>query len=113
MKKKRFYLEFTEEQADLMVNVFNLCIHQRQTLINRIPSIDFREDVTKFLYDCLELLEDSVLLGIDVLVEVPENVGNVLYQLALAAANIKLPTTYDKLINECIIKLIHAAKVGE
>lgn len=108
---KKISLVFTNEEAEVMVNVFTAYQLSFNTLQLKVPGaeIDFKE--LNYIDESIGLLNDALALGIDVVLECDPAIWWVLYNLATITA------TYFTEHNEhvcysCIIKLLHSGKRG-
>ena len=110
--KKRIYIEFSLEEAEVMVNVINETIARRQKFMERFPYVDVSETITKLIYDNLELLEDAVLLSMDVVLEVENKPVNLAALLVIAGVACDMSEFLEDqhLYNQCILRLIYAGR---
>lgn len=91
-------LEFTSEQAGVLIPFFNNDLHfiyEWASLINE--SVDYKE--AKFLEDCIILLRDGQMMNLDVVLEAPIQFKNTLIRLtsniALTREKVLSPKEYD------------------
>ena len=110
--RKTKYVEFTIEQAEVMVKVINEAISRRRKFMERFPSVDVSEEITKFLYDSLELIEDAVLLNLDVVIEFERKPLYIaaLHLISSIAADMSEFLEDESIYNQCIFKIIHATR---
>ena len=110
--RKYIILEFTTEEAELLVGVFTQYVEQHRVLQFKVPAIDFDFNEMDFICSALSILEDAAFLNIDVILYCPRKLNWVLYSLAMIIPSFSTEEN-DHAAFQCIIKLLHAAKDGE
>lgn len=110
--KKNIYLEFSTEEAELLVEVFSGYLENVNNLQLKLPGIDIDFEEAEFVADSLILLKDAVDMEIGVILQCKIAIKKVLFSLALLTANYANEEN-DRLNTSCIIKLLHAAQDGE
>lgn len=111
MRKETIYLEFTSEEAALLVNVFSSWIENVNVMQLKLPAVDIESEAVKFVNDSLPLLKDAIAMEIGVILECHISIKLVLFSLAMLTAHMSTEDT-DKLNTQVMIKLIHASKDG-
>lgn len=109
--KKEIILDFTCEEAALLINVFTAYLENVNTLQLKLPAIDIVADEIDFVDESLPLLKDGVALEIGVILQCPVAIKHVLLALALLTASLTTEET-DTLNTQCMIKLFYASRGG-
>ena len=110
--KRYISLEFSHEEAELLVTVFSAYLENVDVLQMKLTAIDIDFDEIDFVDDSLVLLKDAVALGIDVILHCKISIKNVLFSLALLTAH-HATEENDHVNTSCMIKLLHGSRAGE
>lgn len=109
--EKDYYLEFSAEEAEIMVDVFSNYLENVNALQLKIPSIDINFKEAQFVSDSLPLLKDAVHLDIGVILQCNKCINGVLFSLAMLTIQYSKEDN-DHLVTSCIVKLLHTHLFG-
>ena len=109
--KKKISLVFTNEEAEVLVNVFTAYQLSYSELQLKVPGVDIDYGEMKYIDESIGLLYDALALGIDVVLECDPSIWWVLYSLATITSTY-FTETNDHVCYSCIIKLLHGGKRG-